>query len=143
MSVYQTESSLGVSADKAWPVLADFGNFLPWATGGAGSCRIEGEGIGMVRHLDIPGLGPIAERLDQLDHDTRTLGYTLLTQGMAGMQEYAAKVQVVADGSDRCKLLWHAVFEPEAGLNADDVAAGLGGSYSQMAQGLEAYAAAL
>ncbi len=98
MSVYQTESLLAVSADKAWSVLADFGNFLAWASGGVGSCRIEGEGIGMVRHLDIPGLGPIAERLDALEHDTCTLGYTLLSKGMAGMDEYAARVQVVADG---------------------------------------------
>ena len=52
----QVEISVGIAVDasRAWEVLADFGAFLDWAGGGQGEIRIEGEGIGMTRHLELP-----------------------------------------------------------------------------------------
>ncbi|MEM8500763.1 MAG: SRPBCC family protein [Pseudomonadota bacterium] len=127
------------SADAAWQVLADFGNFLPWATGGAGTSRLEGEGQGMVRHLDIPGIGLVSERLDQLDNASQTLAYSLTSANMAGMASYSASIQLVAQGTERCKLIWRGEFEPQAGMESEDVMKALAGSYDIMSQGLEAF----
>ena len=139
MTILEMENELSCDTDAAWQVLADFGNFLVWATGGAGTCELEGEGVGMIRHLDIPGLGKISERLDGLDDSTRTLAYTLVSEDMAGMKKYGASVRVVegADGSGR--LQWRGEFEAADGLDPDEVKASLSGSYTMMAQGLEAY----
>jgi hypothetical protein len=41
----EQENSLACDSDAAWRVLADFGNFLAWATGGAGTARLEGQGL--------------------------------------------------------------------------------------------------
>lgn len=139
MTVLEQENSLACNGDTAWQVLADFGNFLPWATGGVGSSRVEGEGIGMIRHLDIPEVGLVSERLDSLDNASRTLAYSLTTDNMAGMTRYCASIQLVADGADRCILKWRGEFEPQPGLNSEDVKASLAASYNMMSQGLETF----
>ncbi len=139
MTVLEQENSLACNFDAAWQVLADFGNFLPWATGGAGTSRLEGEGVGMIRHLDIPGIGLVSERLDQLDDASQTLAYSLTSENMAGMASYSASIQLVADGIERCVLKWRGEFEPQAGMESEDVRNSLAGSYDMMSQGLEAF----
>lgn len=137
--ILEQENSLACDGTAAWQVLADFGNFLAWATGGAGTARIEGEGIGMVRHLDIPGLGTVSERLDLLDHASQTLGYAMVSEGMAGMARYAATVRVVNSSPEGCSLQWRGEFEVVDGLDEEGVRDSLAGSYAMMSQGLEGF----
>ena len=139
MTILEQDNQLACDSDTAWQVLADFGNFLAWATGGVGSATLEGEGPGMIRHLDIPGLGPVSERLDVLDPASRTLSYTLVSQGMGGMARYSATVQVISDGHEPCRLRWRGEFEPQPGTDCNEVRNFLADSYSTMTQGLEAY----
>jgi hypothetical protein len=139
VTALEQENSLACDCDGAWRVLADFGNFLAWATGGAGTARLEGEGIGMIRHLDIPGLGCVSERLDLLDDASRTLGYSMVSETMAGMARYSATVQVMTDGAGQCCLRWRGDFEPVPGVDSEEVGSSLAGSYAMMSQGLEAF----
>lgn len=142
MTVLQQENSLACDSDAAWEVLADFGNFLAWATGGAGVERLEGEGVGMIRHLDIPGLGLVSERLDLLDDASRTLAYSMVSETMAGMARYSATVQVITDGAGQCCLRWRGEFEPLPEIDSEEVGNSLAGSYTLMSQGLEAFVTA-
>jgi len=139
MAVLEKENFLTVDGNSAWCALADFGNFLSWATGGIGSVRIEGEGVGMVRHLDIPGIGKMAERMDRCDMQSQSLGYTLVYGNPAGMEVYSATVQVVHAGEGKCSLKWHGEFQPTEGQSEQEVVTALGDSYDAMAQGLETY----
>ena len=140
MTIHEQQNPLDAPADKVWGVLADFGNFLPWATGGNGSIELEGEGVGMIRHMDLPGLGKLSERLDKLDPAQRVLGYSLLGEA-AGMAEYRCEV-TVADSESGCVLHWRAEFTPAAGLDAADMVASLGGSYDGMSAALAQFVAA-
>jgi acetyl-CoA C-acetyltransferase len=137
--VLEQENSLACDGDAAWQVLADFGNFLAWATGGAGTARLEGDGVGMTRHLDIPELGLVSERLDRLDHASRTLAYSMVSETMAGMARYSATVQVITEGAGRCALRWRGDFEPLPGIESEEVENSLAGSYTLMSHGLEAF----
>ena len=139
MAVLEQVNRLACDCDGAWRVLADFGNFLAWATGGVGSVRLEGEGVGMIRHLDIPGLGLVSERLALLDDAGRILGYSMVSDAMAGMARYSATVQVVSDGEGRCCLRWRGDFEPIHGIDSEEVGNSLAESYTLMSQGLEAF----
>ena len=139
MTILDQENSLGCECDAAWRAVADFGNFLAWATGGAGAARLEGEGVGMIRHLDIPGLGLVSERLDLLDDASRTLGYSLVSDNMSGMACYSATVQLISDGVGQCCLRWRGDFEPLPGVDSEEVGNSLAGSYAMMSQGLEAF----
>ena len=139
MTILEQENNLACESDAAWGALADFGNFLAWATGGAGAVRLEGEGVGMIRHLDIPGLGLVSERLDRLDHASRTLAYSMVSETMAGMARYSATVQVITDGAGQCCLRWRGDFEPLPGIDSEEVGNSLAGSYAMMSQGLQAF----
>ena len=132
------ERNLGVSADQVWPVLADFGGFLKWAA--SGSIDIEGEGPGMIRRINLEGqAGLIAERADVIDHDTKTLVYTLVEGNPIGMASYRARVQLHAMGDDVCSISWLGEFEAVDGADADTVVTALEGAYIGMTTALEAY----
>ena len=115
--------STDVSAEKVWALLADFSGFLNWAGGGAGEISIEGEGIGMVRHLKMSG-GELAERLTLLDPDNKRLGYDLVYGEPLGMKKYKAIVQVVDTGSG-CDIIWKGVFDTEDPGSQDQTGAAL------------------
>ncbi|MEH6571319.1 MAG: hypothetical protein V7709_19715 [Halioglobus sp.] len=51
----------------------------------------EGEGVGMVRHLDIPGIGKMAERMDQCDMQSQSLGYTLVCGNPAHTTQWRSR----------------------------------------------------
>lgn len=139
MGTVRVIRELAVPASAVWAVLADFGGFLDWATGGAGTIRIEGDGEGMVRHLSLPGVGEMAERLDRLDHQTRTQCYSLASGTPIGMGSYSATV-VVSETAGGCRLDWTGEFEPAPGADAEMIRQGLEGSYNGMSQSLAAAA---
>ena len=111
---------LNVPATAAWAVLSDFAGFLEWAGGGEGEIRVEGHGVGMIRHLRI-AVGELGERLLQVDDTNRTMGYGLAYGEPLGMQEYRALVQVIEQDSERCELRWHGMFEGVPGSDEDAI----------------------
>jgi hypothetical protein len=140
------EINLTMSADappeKVWEVLADFGGFLNWAGGGAGEITIEGEGIGMVRHLKMSG-NEIAERLILLDPVKRMLGYELVYGEPLGMKQYKAIVQVVdggaVDGDAVCEIIWKGEFDTGDPTSDDQTGDSLSAAYEGMTGALVSY----
>ncbi len=130
---------LSVPVEGAWRVLADFPAFLEWAAVGEGTIEIEGDGIGMIRHMDLPGVGKMAERLDKLDHDNHTIGYTLAYGNPIGMAEYSAVVRLEPTDECGCRIIWHGEFAAADGHDSAAVAESLEGSYRGMSTALAAY----
>jgi hypothetical protein len=128
----------GAPADAVWEILSNFGAFLNWAGGGEGEIRIEGEGLGMIRHLDI-AVGKIAERLVEIDPTSRSIGYSLVYGEPIGMKEYNALVQVVEVDAGNCELRWHGQFEPVDPEAEDEVAETLAAAFGGMTQALAAH----
>jgi hypothetical protein len=69
---------LAVPARAVWGLLADFGSIQQWwPTEGPvriDHVEVEGQGVGMIRHIYNEGIpSPVSERLDLLDHATRTI----------------------------------------------------------------------
>ena len=128
--------SIKVPAERIWAVLADFAGFLNWA--GAGEIRIEGEGVGMIRHLKM-AVGEVAERLDVLDHNEKVMGYSLVYGEPIGMKTYRARVQVVPADSDSCEIHWQGEFEPAREGEEEQTAQILKGAFGGMSDALAAY----
>ena len=129
---------LSIPAAAAWAVLEDFPGFLKWAGGGQGSIETEGTGVGMIRHMDMPGADKMAERLDQLDAANMTIGYSLVYGNPAGMSEYRAVVKL-SDAGVGCRVDWHGEFAPAEGQDAETVAGNLEAAYHGMSDALLAY----
>ena len=124
-------------AENVWLVLADFAGFLNWAGGGQGEIRIEGEGIGMIRHLKM-GVGEIAERLVYCDQDRRELGYELVYGEPIGMKQYRATV-AISEAEEGCDIKWTGEFVPVDPAGEDSVAATLAATYAGMTAALDSY----
>ena len=129
--------SADASGEKVWEVLADFRGFLNWAGGGAGEIAIEGEGIGMVRHLKMSG-NEIAERLTLLDPVKRMLGYDLVYGEPLGMKQYKAVIQVVDVGSV-CEIIWKGEFDTGDPSSEGQTGVALSAAYEGMTGALVSY----
>ena len=79
--------SANVSAEKIWQLLKDFGGFLNWARLDGGEILVEGDGIGMIRHLKTD-VGEIGEQLTSLDNDSRQIDYQITYGEAIGMKSY-------------------------------------------------------
>ena len=93
----------------------------------------------MSRHLDIPGLGKMSERLVALDNVSRSITYELMEPGPSGMDTYRCEVQVVPGGQGESSLRWNSEFEALPGQLDASVGSGLEEAYQGMSQGLESY----
>lgn len=118
MHEFTVEKTLDVTKDKLWAVVADFAN-LDWYQGAARVER-EGEGIGQVRRIFMPGMDqPVEEQLLALDSNNCTLEYTVLEGAVNIMRDYhvIARLQDADGGGTRAS--WQARF---SGVSVDGVA---------------------
>ena len=107
------EGELEFSANEVWAVIADFGN-VDWVPG-VEKVDLEGEGVGMIRHLTVPVYPPLHERLDAIDHQQMLLDYSIPAVAYLQVKDYRARAQVFALEGPRCRVRWSGWAE------ADDV----------------------
>ena len=126
-----------IAADisKVWAILENFGD-ISWIPG-ADNVEVSGEGVGMTRHIIMPGTPPINETLESLDADKKTLSYSIPKNEIIPFDNYVADVSLTTIDSDTTHVNWHCTFDagdmPEA-----DARAAIEGNYAMIIDGLEA-----
>ncbi len=96
-------------AEAVWDLFRDFGGVARFNEG-LERCELDGEGIGAVRTLTLPGGVTLRERLEALDDAARRLQYSIL-DGPIPVRDYLSTVEVHADG-EGCQVDWSSHFEP-------------------------------
>ena len=114
----RVEGELKFSAEKVWAVIADFGN-VSWVPG-VQKVELEGEGVGMVRHLTVPTFPQLHERLDAIDHEKLILDYSIPEVAYIHLKNYRARAQVSELENERCRVVWSCQAEVDG---ADDAQA--------------------
>lgn len=109
MSELFAQADMDAPAHRVWALLADFGNIQAWwpRSGGLQIERVvlEGEGIGMVRHIYNQGVPQCAsERLDLLDPQTYTLVLSIVGQRPGGITAYVATSRLMPLGEHACRM---------------------------------------
>ncbi|MBW2421636.1 MAG: SRPBCC family protein [Deltaproteobacteria bacterium] len=104
MVEYSMEREFAIGADELWAMLADFGD-ISWIPG-LEKVELEGEGIGMVRHVTAPGLPRLRERMDAIDHETMSLDYSVPEVAYLQVVDYTARAQVTPLGDGHCRVSW-------------------------------------
>jgi hypothetical protein len=107
----KAERDYAYDTERVWAVFADFGN-VSWVPG-IEAVELEGEGIGMIRHLTVPVYPPLHERLEILDHEGRVLEYSIPEVKYIGVKSYRARAQVIDRGSGRCRVRMSCVAEAD------------------------------
>jgi carbon monoxide dehydrogenase subunit G len=113
------------SADRVWELLRDFGGLQRYSPA-IESCSVEGQGIGAVRTLGLPGGGKLVERLEAFDDAKRRLSYAIVA-GPIPVTDYLATIEVCDEGTG-CRVDWSSTFEPK-GISDDQARRMLEGVY--------------
>jgi len=111
MVAVSLEREFDVDAGKLWAILADFGD-IGWIPG-IEKVELEGEGVGMIRHVTAPGMPMLHERMDAIDHEKMILDYSLPAVEYLRVKNYRARARVVALAGGRCRLIWSCESEPD------------------------------
>jgi hypothetical protein len=107
----KVERVLEFGAQKVWAIIADFGN-VSWVPG-IEKVELEGEGVGMVRHLTVPVFPQLHERMDAIDHEKMILDYSIPAVAYIDLKNYFARAQVVALEAERCRLIYSCEAEAD------------------------------
>ena len=114
------EREFDVDSRMLWAILADFGNIgrIP----GIEKVELEGDGVGMIRHVTAPGMPMLHERMDAIDHDEMILDYSVPAVEYLKVKNYRARARVVALEGGRCRLIWSCESEPDGVTEAQATA---------------------
>ena len=110
MASVKVSERIEADADAVWALFRDFGGVDRFAQG-IERCTVEGEGVGAVRTLAMPGGLELQERLEAFDDGGRTFQYAIIGASPLPADEYLSTVRVSADG-DGCRIDWSSTFQP-------------------------------
>jgi uncharacterized protein YndB with AHSA1/START domain len=136
-SVTATEE-FDTPAAAVWTLLTDWGGIVDWMPDGyIRSLRLDGRGIGAIRHL-VTGKGvQISERLVGLDEKAGTLELAMVDTLPWGLLSYRASAGLVRISDNRCRLTWTGTFETaDGGPRSNRIAMLLEKSYAKMFLGI-------
>ena len=125
-------------ASRVWDLLIDWAAIVDWMPDGyIQNLRMEGRGLGAIRHLvTLKGL-EISERLDAADAAAGVLELSLLDPLPWGLLSYRARGKIDSLSDKRCRLTWQGTMEmPDRGSECDGVANVLRKSYAKMFEGI-------
>lgn len=114
-------------AAALWSLMGDFGGVAGWSKG-IESCEVEGDGVGAVRTLTMPGGVQIRERLESHNDGARTFQYSIVEPSPLPATHYLATVVITAVGEHSARIDWSSTFEPSA--DADQVRGLIEGIYT-------------
>jgi len=135
MSEVQVSESIAAPAAKVWELVRDFGGVAKWGGPALQSCTVEGEGIGAVRRIGLPGGMEIAERLEACDDAARSLSYAIVGKSPIPVRNYLSTIRIVEEGAQACRVDWSSTFEPD-GTAAEQAQAMVRGVYTGGIAGL-------
>jgi hypothetical protein len=133
-----TTEEFDAPASSVWDLLVDWGGIVAWMPDGyIRSLRLEGQGVGAIRHL-VTGQGvQVSERLDACDEEAGTLELSIVGAMPWGLVSYRASVTLVRLSDHSCRLTWQGTFEtPDAGAQSEQIATLLRKSYAKMFLGI-------
>ncbi len=111
MARVSLSQELQASAETVWEQIGGFNSLPTWHPAFEKS-RIEGEGRGQVRTLDLAGGATIRERLDRADESARSYTYSILS-GPLPVAGYVATLCVREAGDGACVVEWSSEFNPD------------------------------
>ncbi len=114
------EREFDVDADRVWAILADFAD-ISWIPS-IEKVELEGEGVGMVRHVTAPGMAVLHERMDAIDHDKMILDYSVPAVEYLRVKNHRARTRVVGLEGGGCRLIWSCETEPDGVTQAQATA---------------------
>jgi hypothetical protein len=129
MAEVRVTEELPVPAAKVWDLVRDFGGARRWLGGMVQKLELEGEGVGAIRTITLPGDVELHEQLKSLDEEAMRFTYAIVRESPLPVSDYVASFQAIETGPDTCRIEWGSSFEP-VGLAEADVEPIIEGIYT-------------
>jgi polyketide cyclase/dehydrase/lipid transport protein len=129
MTDVKVSETVAAPAAKVWELLGDFGGVAKWGGAMLQNVKVEGEGVGAVRRIGLPGGMEIAERLEAFDAAKRSLTYSIVGKSPIPIKNYQSVCSVVETGANSCRVDWNGSFEPD-GVGEDQAKGMVSGIYT-------------
>lgn len=110
----EVSEKFSTTGETIWELLREFGGIQRWNSNGIESVSVEGEGIGAIRTIGIPGGVQLQERLEAYDDGARTFSYSFVGKVVIPVEDYYATMTVVDEGESECRVDWESTFEHPA-----------------------------
>ena len=132
---YKRDTDL--SADTVWEELRHYDRVLKWIPRGDESrITIKGEGIGMIRDIELATQGYVQHKLVAFDNDKRMFSYTLTAGKPIGMQDYTVVATVTPIDSDHCTISLAGKMTADDNLNEPEIGRALEVALGNMTTGI-------
>lgn len=136
MAKVMVSEDLPVAASKIWELVRDFGGAQKWLGPMVQKLELEGEGVGAIRTITLPGDTLLHEQLESLDEGAMSFSYAIVRESPLPASDYLATFKLVETGADSCRIEWGSTFEPAGGMSEADVTPMIEGIYRSGIAGL-------
>jgi hypothetical protein len=130
------EREFDVDAEALWAMLANFGD-ISWIPS-IEKVELEGDGVGMIRHVTAPGLPQLHERMDAIDHEQMILDYSVPEVAYLRVKNYRARARVTPIEAGRCRIHWSCRSEPY-GISEEQASANSEAFYEMIMEWISDY----
>jgi len=135
MTDVKVSESIAAPAARVWELLGEFGGVTKWGGAMLQSCRVEGEGVGAVRHISLQGGMEIAERCEAYDAAKRSFSYSIIGKSPIPIKNYLSVCTIVEVGANECRVDWNGTFDPD-GVSAEQAQGMVRGIYTSGVAGV-------
>jgi hypothetical protein len=124
-------------ADRVWEEMRHFDRVLRWIPrGDESTISITGEGIGMVRDIQLATMGYVQHRLLAFDDAKRMFSYELTGGKPLGMQDYTVVATVTPIDEGHCTIRWAGKMTGDGSLDEAEIGHALETALGNMTTGI-------
>ncbi|MBH80321.1 MAG: hypothetical protein CMQ49_07435 [Gammaproteobacteria bacterium] len=128
---------IDLCADTVWEEVRHFDRVLEWVPGGdQSSIRVQGEGVGAIRDIELSTQGYVQHRLIAHDNDERSFSYELTAGKPIGMQDYAVVATVTPIDDGHCTIRWAGRMTSDPTLDEAEIGHALEVALGNMTTGI-------
>jgi hypothetical protein len=128
---------IDLPAEMVWEEMRHFDRVLKWIPrGDESSIRISGEGVGMIRDIELATMGYVQHRLLAFDDGKRMFSYSLTGGKPLGMQDYEVVATVTPVDEDHCTIRWAGRMTADGSLDEAEIGRALEMALGNMTIGI-------
>ena len=132
----EVERDTDLNADIVWEEMKHFDRVLNWVPGGNKSTiSIKGEGVGMIRDINLITQGYVQHELIAFDNEKRMFSYKLTDGKPVGMEDYTVVATVTPIDQNNCRIRWAGKMKSDDRVDENEVGIALKTALSNMVTG--------
>ena len=112
MATVRVADAVAATPEAVWEMVRDFGGIQRWNSAAVEKVEVEGQGVGAVRTILVPGGLTLQEKLEAFDEPGRSFSYSFEGKSPLPVEGYLATIRVLPGEAGAARIEWESSFEP-------------------------------